>query len=209
MNIKEPIPTEAELKAAVLNYLVRCGRIDAKSIISNELPLKRGGARADLAILTDKFIGIEIKSNRDSLRRLNGQLNVFKNVFDEVLLVVGDRHLKNVSAESSQNIELWVAQGNKLTLAKRANKQPKQSNRSRGKFCSFTVLDFKARYEVTSKKFWDDVEGRNIEKKDLKTLSRHEEVRRLTAVLAERQTTQWARWNAFLNAQSSHSSSVS
>ena len=57
----------------------------------------RGRVRLDVAVVNGLLHGYEIKSDRDSLRRLHGQVDVYGRVLDQATLVVGDRYLTAVS----------------------------------------------------------------------------------------------------------------
>ena len=57
----------------------------------------RGGVRLDIAVVNGLLHGYEIKSDRDSLRRLGKQVDVYGRVLDRATLVVGDRFLKVAS----------------------------------------------------------------------------------------------------------------
>lgn len=69
---------------------------DKDALIIEELGLNHGKNRADIAVLNGRFIGYEIKSNSDSLRRLKEQIQSYNAVFDEAYIVVGDRHTKTI-----------------------------------------------------------------------------------------------------------------
>jgi len=85
---------EIALKAEFLRRLVRSRTIDANSIISSEYFIDGAARRADLAILSNsRLVGVEVKSEFDTLRRLDGQLKSYIGIFDEVLLLVAARHL--------------------------------------------------------------------------------------------------------------------
>lgn len=58
-----------------------------------ELGICRGQVRIDLALIGGDFHGFEIKSDRDSLRRLDGQVAMYSKVLDHATLVVGNRYL--------------------------------------------------------------------------------------------------------------------
>ena len=56
-----------------------------------------GESRADVvAILTDKIVGIEIKSDADSYARLERQIKDYELYFDYNFIVVGSTHAKSV-----------------------------------------------------------------------------------------------------------------
>jgi hypothetical protein len=71
---------------------------DTKTIVINELGLNHGKNRADIAIINGRLIGYEIKSDLDSLRRLNEQIVSYNAIFDHSYLIVTKRHLKDAEA---------------------------------------------------------------------------------------------------------------
>lgn len=61
--------------------------------IFEELGVRHGVARIDMAIVNGIMHGYEIKSDRDTLERLPEQIKEFSSVFDKLTLVVGKKHL--------------------------------------------------------------------------------------------------------------------
>lgn len=86
---------ESHIKCDFLNYL-RVGKIiNARSTIASEYVLGTTGRRADLAVHNgSRFIGIEVKSQYDTLTRLRDQLKVYTACFDDVIIVLDERHLE-------------------------------------------------------------------------------------------------------------------
>ncbi len=68
---------------------------DSETIILEELGLKHGRTRIDLVVINDRLHGYEIKSDRDTLKRLPEQINIYSSIMDRVTLVVGYRHAYN------------------------------------------------------------------------------------------------------------------
>ncbi len=66
------------------------------TLVIDELGLNHGKCRADIAVINGHLIGYEIKSNKDSLRRLEKQVKSYNSVFDRVSIIVGDRHLTSI-----------------------------------------------------------------------------------------------------------------
>ena len=66
------------------------------TLVIDELGLNHGKCRADIAVVNGHFVGYEIKSNNDSLRRLNEQVKSYNAVFDKISIVVGDRHINSI-----------------------------------------------------------------------------------------------------------------
>lgn len=85
-------PGDAEIRSALRARLL-VGSCDKDTVVIEELGVCRGQVRIDLAVVNGVFHGYEIKSDRDSLRRLDRQVELYSKVLDYVTLVVGDRHL--------------------------------------------------------------------------------------------------------------------
>lgn len=64
---------------------------DRRARVIEELEICAGKARADMAVITDRLIGIEIKGPKDRLTRLKCQADYYSKCFDEVVLVVHER----------------------------------------------------------------------------------------------------------------------
>lgn len=61
--------------------------------IFEELGVHHGTTRIDIAAINGIMHGYEIKSDRDTLKRLPEQMNEFNAVFDKMTLIIGKRHL--------------------------------------------------------------------------------------------------------------------
>ncbi|MBU4299024.1 sce7726 family protein [Patescibacteria group bacterium] len=66
---------------------------DKELRIIEELGVRHGSARVDIAVVNGIMHGYEIKSDRDTLKRLPEQMTEFNAVFDRITLVVGKQHL--------------------------------------------------------------------------------------------------------------------
>jgi len=78
----------------VLRTFVKEEQRDSPGIVFvEEFALYGGTIRADLACLNGHSHGYEIKSDRDNLVRLPGQVNAYNDVFERATLVVAPRHL--------------------------------------------------------------------------------------------------------------------
>lgn len=65
---------------------------DPDTLIIDELGLRHGAARIDLAVVNGLLHGYELKSDRDTLERLPDQARIYNSVFDRITLVLGYRH---------------------------------------------------------------------------------------------------------------------
>jgi hypothetical protein len=82
---------DAEIRSGLRDYLLRQHATEADTVLIEELGLRRGKVRVDLAVVNGSLHGFEIKSDRDSLRRLSAQVDLYSQVLDRATLVVGER----------------------------------------------------------------------------------------------------------------------
>lgn len=76
---------------------------DPSTMIVDELALRHGASRVDVAVINGLIHGFELKSDRDTLARLPSQVRIYNSVLDRITLVVGQRHL----SKSIQLIPDW------------------------------------------------------------------------------------------------------
>lgn len=96
--------SDVEIRAAFKSSLLPSYLHDQGSFVLEELGLRHGRARIDLAIVNGELIGFELKSDLDSLQRLPEQVMVYNSVLDRITLIVTERHL---SAAVEQISEWW------------------------------------------------------------------------------------------------------
>jgi hypothetical protein len=94
---------DSDIRPALRSRLLAQYAREADSVILEELGLCRGQVRVDLAVVNGLLHGYEIKSDRDSLRRLVGQVDLYSRVLDRATLVVGERHLP----EALEIVPIW------------------------------------------------------------------------------------------------------
>lgn len=73
------------------------------TLVVDELGLKHGRCRADIAVINGHLNGFEIKSDQDSLIRLPRQIANYNLVFDHATLIVGPRHIH----EAIKQVPTW------------------------------------------------------------------------------------------------------
>ena len=77
--------------------------------IVEELGLCQGVARVDLAVVNGTIHGYEIKSERDTLARLPGQIEVYSKVLDYVTVVTASAHADKVRKLIPAWWGIWTA----------------------------------------------------------------------------------------------------
>ncbi len=84
-----------------------------------------GQVRIDMAVLNGDFAGYEIKSGRDTLRRLPKQVEVYSKVLDYATLVVAENHLD----EARDMLPIWW--GVTVALPSRSGVRLKRARQAR------------------------------------------------------------------------------
>jgi len=90
---RETAPGDREIRDVLLADLHESHADDDDVVLVEELGLCRGEVRVDVTVVNGTLHGYEIKSDRDSLRRLGRQVALYSAVLDRATLVVGERHL--------------------------------------------------------------------------------------------------------------------
>lgn len=95
---------ELQVREAVRAGPLRRYLRDANSRVIDELAICLGEARIDIAVVNGKLSGYELKSESDTLTRLPKQAEAYARVFDEVSLVIDQRHCE---AAATMVPETW------------------------------------------------------------------------------------------------------
>jgi hypothetical protein len=82
---------DSDVRGAVRKWLGT--KYGAETRIVEEMGIWSGSVRVDLAVINGELQGFELKSERDNLDRLEGQAELYSQVFDRVTLVTAARHL--------------------------------------------------------------------------------------------------------------------
>ncbi len=205
---------EATIKAEVLNLIRRQSPTRRRPIVATEFQILSGQTRADLAILDDEFVGVEIKSKLDTLKRLIKQAHDYRKSFDRTILVLDGSHLVKYLSIDLDFCDVWTFDegGNlrlfsegvhervsdevlfgMLTMRERevASKSADLKNLSKRQIFYYF---FSKKFKGSSDKFWLSVRGRKIKKNDLELLSRFKDVRVSAAQVAYNQEREWENW---------------
>ena len=88
---------DVEIRKNFHRKKLRIHHAHADTLVIDELGLNHGKCRADIAVINGHFVGYEIKSNKDSLRRLERQVNSYNSVFDRASIIVGNHYVDSIS----------------------------------------------------------------------------------------------------------------
>lgn len=94
---------DPELRNAVKRSLLAPLCKDSTTLVIDELGLRHGAARIDIAVVNCDLHGYELKSDHDNLKRLPRQVGVYNSVLDRITLVVTEHHF----TQAIQMIPSW------------------------------------------------------------------------------------------------------
>ena len=77
---------DRDIRKALLESLRSEHAEDPSTLILQELAVCDGSARVDVAVLNGSLAGFEIKSERDSLNRLESQIENYARCFDSLTI---------------------------------------------------------------------------------------------------------------------------
>jgi len=192
---------EAEMKAVILSRVREAAGRRKKPIVTAEFSLGSSGVRADLAIFAESTIGFEIKTAKDTLRRLPSQMEAYSRYFEHAVVVVAPCHLRNLTDRHLHGGSLWTYdfQGDLIVLHTGVQNAVEpcalldvltQAERRSTEFS----LAMRRRYGETSKAFWQAVARRTIRPEDLTLLSRFADAREQARRAAADRETRWSQW---------------
>jgi len=89
---------DLEIRQSFHRKRLRRQHFHKDTLVIDELGLNHGKCRADIAVVNGHLIGYEIKSNNDSLRRLENQVESYNAVFEKISVIVGDRYINSIQS---------------------------------------------------------------------------------------------------------------
>jgi len=111
---------EKEFKAAVLERLLALGEIDLTALVFSEMSLARKSRRVDLGyIRNNEMVAIEIKSEKDSLYRLEGQLEEYRKYFDRVVVAVAGKYVEGVLSSTPDDVAVWKVASDGINVVRK------------------------------------------------------------------------------------------
>lgn len=94
--------------------------IDSNSLVLDEFNISLGLVRADIAVVNGVLHGIEIKSERDNLTRLDNQLKEYNKFFEYITIVTCEKFKDKILENFPSNYGILIAnkQNDKIVFKK-------------------------------------------------------------------------------------------
>jgi hypothetical protein len=107
-NLPKP---EARLKARVIDRLISSS-FDNDTVLISEMVVANWARRADLVLANGKLCAFEVKSEQDTLSRLDGQLADLSAHFEKVVVVAAGRFEEQIRSTLPPGVGLWIQGAN-------------------------------------------------------------------------------------------------
>jgi hypothetical protein len=88
---------DKDIRGLLIEKILRKNNFSGDALLVEELGLSNGNSVVDLALITDKIEGFEIKSDQDTLQRLSRQQVIYNKILQRVTIVAATTHMKVVS----------------------------------------------------------------------------------------------------------------
>lgn len=89
-----PLTDDFQIRTALLSSLTQKYISESNVRVFSEFGVRHGLVRADVVVVNGFIHGYEFKSDLDTLKRLPAQAEGYNLVFDQMTLVVAERHLQ-------------------------------------------------------------------------------------------------------------------
>ena len=89
-------PKDSDIRSALHAKHLRRVKACADTIVIDELGLAHARCRIDVAVINGHIHGYEIKSARDTLRRLESQIAVYRETLQKLTIVAAPNHIEQV-----------------------------------------------------------------------------------------------------------------
>ena len=104
--MKNLIHAADSLKAAFIDFVL--DNFDESVVIGHEVMYGSSGRFADMVLLYKGYTyAVEVKSDADSLYRIDGQLNEYQKQFNYVIVVCGQKYSRQLSERLPKGIGLF------------------------------------------------------------------------------------------------------
>lgn len=120
---------DIDIRRALVDRVHAQHRREKNTRVVEELSLCQGAARVDVAVINGRLHGYEIKSEHDTLARLNGQISVYSAALDRVTIVVAQNHAPKVLASVPDWWGIWLASSEEARVTLKCLRRPKENPR--------------------------------------------------------------------------------
>lgn len=135
-------PLEPELKSIIINNLISKELLCPNSLIINEFTVGDFTRRVDLALIkSNRMFAVEVKSNADSLIRLQGQVSKYLDYFDKVIVATAPKHTSKALEVTPPNVAVWEIRGDKVIIKRKG--RIKEINSKKELLEMMTIIELK------------------------------------------------------------------
>lgn len=127
---------EKLLKAATIEHLLDLGHLDQEAVLISEMVAAEGQRRADLVVANGRLCAFEIKSQNDTLRRIDGQVADLMRSFERTVVVADAKFERKLKALLPTGVGLWISTDGTISECRK----PRTRNLTKREAVSFLLV---------------------------------------------------------------------
>ena len=131
---------DRDIRVLLEDVYLKKYRSDGQSKVVSEMGLAGHAARIDIGVVNGELIGYEIKSDRDTLARLPGQLEIYCGIFDKLTIVCGPRYEEKLLETLPTYCGLYVAENSETGVGCLRHRREPTQNPERSGFLIASLL---------------------------------------------------------------------
>ncbi|MDT3282983.1 sce7726 family protein [Shewanella scandinavica] len=156
------MPLEPELKSNIINHLIDEWGIGTHDLIINEFTVGDLSRRVDLALIkSNRLFAFEVKSDADSLVRLQGQVDKYLTYFDKVIVVTAPKHTRKALEITPLHVAIWEISNGKISIKRKGRIKAVNSKKE--------LIEMMTAVELRKLARQLDIKTLNIRRKTLET----------------------------------------
>lgn len=102
--------TDLDIRLALHAKRLRRAKANPDTLVIDELGLAHAKCRVDIAVINGCIHGYEIKSGKDTLDRLDSQINIYRRTLQKLTVVVAPKHIAEIITRIPEWCGLIVAE---------------------------------------------------------------------------------------------------
>jgi hypothetical protein len=121
LDIKQALKTD---KSKTQSPLYKIHKKDNSTIVVDEMCINNSSVRADVVAINDELHCFEIKSDVDTFKRLENQMNNYLEIFDKIYFITTEKHITKITGILPDCVGVYVIQKKNRNISFEEFKKP-------------------------------------------------------------------------------------
>ncbi len=175
--------TDRIIRTAFHKSILSVAHEDKNTIVLDELGLKNGEIRADIAVLNGKLIGYEIKGERDTLIRFTPQVLAYSEIFENAFIIAAEKHLSKIRELIPEWWGIYVITTSQSGEIEFLQERKSTYNEGRSTYCIAQLLWKNEAAEILSSRYNQVVKSRYTRQQLYSLLEEVSDVKSITEIV--------------------------